>query len=180
MRLLIIYGPPGAGKLTVAREIGRRTGFRVFHNHLSIDAVEPIFEFGTEPFARLVESIRVQTIAEAAKQDVDLIYTFCYAKGHDEPHMELIRRAAAENGGEVLYVLLKCDIEELEHRVIDESRLKFGKVNDPELLDELMEKYDLCTPLPDSATFTVDNTNLSAADAAELIIGHFKLEANSK
>jgi hypothetical protein len=175
MKLLIIYGPPAAGKLTVANEIGRRTGFRVFHNHLSIDAVEPVFDFGTEPFFRLVESIRVQTIAEAAKNDVDLIYTFCYAKGHDEPHMELIRRAVAENGGQVLHVLLKCDIEELEHRVLEESRLKFGKVNNPGLLEELMEKYELCTPLPDSDTFTVDNTNVNAADAASSIIRHFKL-----
>ena len=40
MKLIFIYGAPAAGKLTVANEIARQTGFKVFHNHLSIDCIE--------------------------------------------------------------------------------------------------------------------------------------------
>ena len=39
MKLVILYGPPGVGKLTVGRELAARTGFKLFHNHLTVDLV---------------------------------------------------------------------------------------------------------------------------------------------
>ena len=36
MKLLFIHGSPAVGKLTVANEIAKLTGFKVFHNHLSL------------------------------------------------------------------------------------------------------------------------------------------------
>src|SRR4051794_37159286 len=98
VRLLFLYGPPAVGKLTVANEIAQRTGFKVFHNHLTIDAILPVFEFGTVSFGKLVSLIRAETIAEAARENVDLIYTFCYAKDLDDSHIRRITKAVEENG----------------------------------------------------------------------------------
>lgn len=55
MKLIFLYGPPAAGKLTIARALAVITGFAVFHNHLVVDAVESIFPFGSERFTRLRE-----------------------------------------------------------------------------------------------------------------------------
>ena len=49
MKLVIIQGPPAAGKLTVATELAAPTSFKLFHNHASIDCVKPVFEFATPP-----------------------------------------------------------------------------------------------------------------------------------
>ncbi len=174
MKLLFIYGPPAVGKLSVANEIAKLTGFKVFHNHLSIDAILPVFEFGSEPFFRLVEMMRVETIAEAAKADVDVIYTFCYAKGLDEAHVEKVAKAARENGGEVYFALLTCDAEELKRRVVREDRKKFGKACTVEMMDHFLETYDLSSPVPYSDTFAIDNTNVPPADAARQIVEHFR------
>ena len=87
MKLIFIYGPPAVGKLTVANKIAERTGYKVFHNHLSIDCVKPVFEFFSPPFNRLIERIRVETMAEAARENVSLIHTFCYAKGPDDEYI---------------------------------------------------------------------------------------------
>ena len=57
MKLIFIYGSPAVGKLTVAQEIAEQTDFKVFHNHLTIDAVTPVFEFGTVPFLETRSSV---------------------------------------------------------------------------------------------------------------------------
>ena len=47
MRIVILFGLPGVGKLTIAKGLARLRGYRVFHNHLIFDAVEAVFPFGS-------------------------------------------------------------------------------------------------------------------------------------
>ncbi len=175
MNLIFIYGPPAAGKLTVAKELAALTGYKVFHNHLSIDWIEPIFEFGSPSFWRLVELIRIETITEAARADVSLIYTFCYAKDKDDPHVEKIINAVEGNGGKVCFVLLVCERKELESRILEENRKKFGKANNLEILNKLLDNYELFQPVNARESLIIDNTNLSPQEAAQQIVSHFKL-----
>lgn len=176
MKLVFIYGSPAVGKLTVANEIARKTDFKVFHNHLSIDAIKPIFEFGSPSFGKLIDLIRVETVKEAARVGLNLIYTFCYAKGSDDVHVEKITRAVEEHGGEVCFVLLKADRAELNKRVVEESRRTMGKAKTVEMMDFFHETYDLLSPVPDRESLIIDNTHLSAENAAERIIEHFNLQ----
>lgn len=175
MKLIFIYGAPAVGKLTVANEVAALTGFKVFHNHLSIDCIEPIFDFGTKPFARLIDLIRVETITEAARVGQDLIHTFCYAKDYDDKFVAKITEAVESNGGEVCFVLLTCEHSELEKRVLAESRRQFGKANNLEILSEILDKYDLFSPVPARESLIIDNTNLSAGIVARKIIEHYRL-----
>lgn len=175
MKLLFIYGSPAVGKLTVASEIAKLTDFKVFHNHLSIDCVKPIFEFGTESFRKLIEIIRRETIAEAAKQNVNLIYTFCYAKEIDDYHVTEIIKIVEENGGEVCFVLLKAEKDELQKRVSQDSRKKLEKIKTVTMLQYYFDTYELFTPVPDRESLVIDNTKLSPEEAAKQIIEHFQL-----
>ncbi|HEX8734901.1 MAG TPA: RNase adapter RapZ [Pyrinomonadaceae bacterium] len=176
MKLVFIYGSPAVGKLTVANEIAKLTDFKVFHNHLSIDAIEPIFEFGSPSFGKLIDLIRVETVREAARVRQNLIYTFCYAKDLDDAHVERITRAVEENGGEVCFVLLRADRDALDKRVVEESRRRMGKAKTVEMMDFFHETYDLLSPVPDRESLIIDNTHLSAENAAERIIAHFNLQ----
>jgi hypothetical protein len=175
MKLIIIHGPPAAGKLTVANEIASRTGFKVFHNHLSIDCVVPVFDFGTPPFVRLIELIRYSTLAEAAREGVDLIHTFVYAHGPDDDHFRRLIAAAEDNGGEACLVLLRCEPGEGKRRVASETRARMGKVKTPEMLESLHEKWEMHEPLPGRESLIIDNTTLTPAETAERIISHFGL-----
>lgn len=178
MKLIFIYGAPAVGKLTVADAIAKQTDFKVFHNHLSIDAIEPVFEFGSESFWKLIDLIRVETIAEAARARQNLLHTFCYAKDEDDEYVAKIIKTVEENGGEICFVLLVCERGELEKRVLEESRRKFKKADNLKLLNEILEKYDLFSPVPLRKSLRIDNTNLSAEAAARQIIEHFNLAAN--
>ena len=175
MKLIFIYGAPAVGKLTVSNEIAKYTDFKVFHNHLSIDCIEPIFEFGSDSFWRLLDKIRVETIKEAARANQNLIYTFCYAKGEDDAHIRKITKVVEASGGETCFVLLVCKTGELEKRVVEESRRKYSKANNLELLHEILGKYDLFSSVPEQATLRIDNTNLPAEDVARKIIKHYKI-----
>lgn len=177
MKLIIIHGPPAAGKLTVATELAERTGFRLFHNHVSIDCIKPVFEFGSPPFNRMIELIRFGTIAEAAREGVDLIHTFVYAFGEDDEHFAQLIAAAENNGGEAHTVLLICGDEVRKQRIGSESRVRIGKLTDPESIEKSKERYDLFSPLPDRETLIIDTTEVAPADAAVRIIERLGLAA---
>ena len=177
MKLIIIYGAPAAGKLTIATEVARRTGFKLFHNHVSIDCVKPVFDFGTPPFNRMIETIRFATIAEAAREGVDLIHTFVYALGEDDEHFRRLIASAEDNGGEVHLVLLKCEPDELKARIGNDSRVKIGKLSDPEAVERSLIKYDLRSPFPDRDSLVIDTTDLDPVTTAQQIVNHFALAA---
>ncbi|PQV63397.1 hypothetical protein B1R32_11252 [Abditibacterium utsteinense] len=175
MKLVFLYGAPAVGKLSVAEEIAKRTGFKVFHNHLSIDCIAPIFESGSPSFTKLVESIENAVVAEAARMGQNLITTFCYAKGLDEEHVEKTARSVEENGGEMCFVLLRADAIELEKRIVQESRKKYGKAKTVEQMRHFLRNYDLISPIPNRESLQIDNTNIPVETTAQRIIEHFGL-----
>jgi tRNA uridine 5-carbamoylmethylation protein Kti12 len=175
MKLIFIYGSPAVGKLTVSNELARLTNYKVFHNHLTVDAILPIFEFGSPPFTKLNDEFRKLLIAEAVSHHVNLITTYCYAKGLDDERVEELLKLVEENAGEVNLVLLTCERKQLETRVLAESRQNFEKVKTVELLDEVLDKYELFSTIPNRKSLVIDNTNLSAEMVAKQIIEHFNL-----
>lgn len=176
MRLVIIHGPPAAGKLTVSRELAARTGFKVFHNHISIDCVKAVFEFGSAAFWRVLKLIREETFAEAAREGVSLIHTFCYAKGDDDEQYWRMIASVEENGGEVNSVLLVCDDEVRRERIVADERKQIGKLTDPDSIDMSRDEFDLFSPLPGRETLIIDTTRVAPDKAASRIIKHYKLE----
>ena len=176
MKLVFIYGPPAAGKLTVAKALAGLTGFKIFHNHLSIDCIESVFEFGTKPFGRLVDLIRMETIEEAAKEKINgLIFTFCYAAGSDEPFVRRVIERVEKHGGEVCLVQLVCEQSALEERVLSEERRNFGKASNLDILREILEHHDLFSAYPERSSLTIDNTSLPPQEAARRIVAHYDL-----
>lgn len=170
MKLVVLYGAPGVGKLTVARELAAVTGYKVFHNHLTVDLVLSVFPFGTEQFERLSTMMRLAMFEEAAKANVlGVIFTLVYAAGVDDSFIQQIRDSVEPFGGEVNFVLLTCDSEVLRQRVAHESRAAFGKLRDPEVVEELFAGYHLATPVPHAPSLVIDNTDVSPSEVAARI-----------
>ncbi|HEX9930775.1 MAG TPA: hypothetical protein VGB02_19740, partial [Pyrinomonadaceae bacterium] len=65
--------------------------------------------------------------------------------------------------------------EELEKRVLAESRKKYGKANNLNILNELLDKYELFQPINARKSLIVDNTDLSPQETARRIAEHFNL-----
>ena len=175
MKLIFIYGPPAAGKLTVAEELGRLTGIAVWDNHRSLDAVLPLFAFGTPSINRLVELIRVSVLEEAARERVDAIFTFVYAHPGDISHVGRLAGAVERHGGEVCFVQLVCSPEAQEERVVAEDRARRQKIRSAEFVRAMRDAHDLLTPIPDRDSLTIDTTHIAPAEAAARIAAHYGL-----
>ena len=167
-RLIFLYGPPAVGKLTVATALSEKIGFRVLHNHVTIDAVGTVFDFGTEPFWAVVGRLREDLIATAARERVDLIYTYVFAPS-DEPIVAAIVEAYERDGGSVTFVQLTASREELLRRVSDDGRARHGKLTEPEVLLRLLDEHDLFQPVAIRPSLKLDLGRLSAEQAATRI-----------
>jgi hypothetical protein len=112
MHLVMLFGPPAAGKMTVGAEIARLTGYKLFHNHLSIDPVLAVFDFGTPAFSRLTQQLRRGVIEEAVRADLPgLIFTFVWALDLPADHEYVARLLApvVEGRGRIDLVELVAD-----------------------------------------------------------------------
>lgn len=176
MKLIFIYGPPAAGKLTVANEIAAITGYKVFHNHMSIDLAESIFKFGTKEFTSVVEAIRMAVFEAAASSNLDgLIFTLVYAYPDDTDYVKSIVDLVEKHGGEVCFAQLTCSNEALEKRVTSEDRTCHTKIRTVETLHKLCAKWDMLTPVPFYKSLSIDNTELLPKEAALEIVSHYHL-----
>jgi shikimate kinase len=174
MNLVVIYGAPAVGKLTVAKELARLTGFKVLHNHLTIDVARAIFEFGSPSFARLLHRLRIAVIEEAAAENIDLVLTISY---HHSEATEASARASIEEveafGARVSLVHLTCTQEGLEARVTAAERVAMKKLHSVEALRSFMQGRDYESGFPAPNTLRIDNTNLPPEDVARRIAEHF-------
>ena len=180
MRLVFIYGLPASGKLTVATELAKLTGFKLFHNHVSIQFVQSIFEFGTKTFWRLTGRYRLEMLEEAAKVGIDTIFTFVYSKSEDDEFVKEIVQRVRSHGGHVRFVRLYCEREELVRRVKASQRKRMGKVSSEETLSDLFQKYSLDSEIPFRKSLSIDTTNQSPRNVARSIARQYGLPAVSK
>jgi len=181
MKLVIIYGPPATGKLTVAKELSKITGYKVFHNHLTVDLVYSIFPSGTRAYSDLVEKIRLYAIESAAENKIKgMIFTLVYGvETHggktEDLFIKKIIKKVKKYKGQVLFVKLSCEEKELERRLKYPSRKAFKKINDIRIINSIKKKFNLDAIIPFVENQTIDNTSLPPQKVARMIKKHYKL-----
>jgi AAA domain-containing protein len=172
LRVVILCGLPGVGKLTIAQELGRTYGYRVFHNHLVFDAVEALFPFGTTAFIELRERLWTELLCRAVRERVgDVIFTIARDGAVDAAFLVRLREALTQAGAQVRCIELRCSEPELERRVSSPERSRFGKIHSGEAFRQLREAaaFPLFSMPPGTAT--IDTTDLSASQAAVMVAG---------
>lgn len=184
MNLIFVHGMPGVGKLTVARELSRLTGYKLFHNHLTVDLVESVFEFGTQAFVELRESIWLSVFEKAMGSGLPgLIFTFAFEPTVTSCFVPATVEMIESRGGKVFFVELRCDPNILEKRLTDPSRAAYRKLTSVSKLRELEAQGALETPPLPRRNLVVGITELSPEGAARRICARLGIklrEANQQ
>jgi gluconate kinase len=175
MKLVFIYGLPGTGKLTVAKELAALTGFKLFHNHLTVDLAASLFPHGSPPYMDYVRSLRLEAFRRAAQANVNLIFTFWYS-AISQPSVERYRETIETAGGEVLFVHLHCRPDILETRVVSESRLGW-KIDSVTELRSALAEYGTADAIA-GTQLEIENSELEPQDVARRIAEAFSLETH--
>jgi len=176
VQLAFLYGPPGTGKLAVGTELARLTGFKLLHNHLSVNLVSAVFERDSAEWMAMLRRVRRDVLDGAAQNYISLITTSVY-RGTPEnvAGFQWVLEPIRARGGSVLYVQLTCDRDELLRRVQNDDRRALDKLVDAVRLSQLMERWDYFAALPVGPHLHIDVTQLSPTDAASRIIEHYGL-----
>jgi hypothetical protein len=172
MRLLFLYGLPATGKHTVAQHLASLTGYKLFHNHLAVDLLLSVFDFGTQPFVELREQIWLSVFERAAATDLPgLIFTFAPERTVRPTFIPAALDTLSRHNATVDFVELTCPLPELHQRLDNPSRQRFQKLTSTELFDQLHADGVFDASHMPTPRFTVD-TSLHTPEAAAAAIVH--------
>ena len=172
--LVYLYGPPASGKLTIARRLAEQSGYRLFHNHLTVNAVRPVLDFGTEPFREVLHRLRLDVFGTAARAGIDVIFTNNSAwagpdgRAQFAAFADAAKRVTEEGGGKACFVRITAPLAVLTERVAAESRRTHGKLLDPARLREMVACLDETSLYPDD--LVIDTSAVSPDEAAQVIV----------
>lgn len=179
MKLLFLYGLPASGKLTVAQELASLTGYKVFHNHLAVDLLLSVFEFGSPAFVRLREEIWLSVFAEACGSGVPgLIFTFAPERTVRPEFPAKVVETVMRLGGQVEFVELLCPLPELMARLDDPSRAKYQKLTSRELFTQLHGEGCFEDSYLPEAQVCVDTSVHGPSEAAGMIVAALELASH--
>jgi hypothetical protein len=176
MDLVVLHGRAAAGKLTTARALGGQLCWPVFHNHLVVDLLLEMFEFGSAPFVRLREQMWLSVFSELTAAGTSLIFTFTPEPTVPPGFPMRVNHMVESGGGRVCWVQLAISDEEQERRIAAADRREFHKLTDLVTLRRLRTEPDGETP---PADLVINTESSTAAASAARIIEHFALRAAS-
>jgi len=168
--LVYLYGPPASGKLTIAEQFARLSGYPLFHNHLTVNAVRAVFPFGSPPFTDVLHRVRLDVFETAARSGLSLIFTNNSAWSGADGYSRFCAFAARARGvfegggGRVRFVRVTAPQAILEQRLDEQSRREHGKLLEIDRLRELTDGLDQTSLYPDD--LVIDTSQMSPEDAA--------------
>ncbi len=185
MKFVLIFGPQAVGKMTVGRELAQLTGFRLFHNHMTLEPLLALFGERPETW-RLSNTFRRMIFETAAQSTLPgLIFTYVWT--FDDPDawrfVHETRTIFTAAGHDTFLVELEADKDVRLARNDTPERLaakpsKRDVAASRERLVQAMDRHRLNSEpgeITDMNYLRINNTHVSAAVVARRIGDRFGL-----
>lgn len=180
-KVIVLYGPPGVGKLTVAQELAKNLNYTLFHVHALADLLSALFGTGTSEFSDSFVDLWLYLFKKVLTTKIDgivvtLVYGVQTLNGkNDDAFFADILQAAHLSDAEIYFFKLQCADEQLIQRVQAPSRKKFNKLTDPSILKYLRETHNIDKKVPGVESIEIDTTLLSPIETVQTIINRIFL-----
>jgi len=184
MELVVLFGPPAVGKMSVGKALCEQTGFRLFHNHLLTEPLSTILDWETAEFKKLVKDVRLRVFEAAANSDIPglvLTYVWAFDKPGDKESIDSLCSVFEAHGVKPSFVELKTTLETRLQRNRHPERLaaKASK-RDVDASEKRLMNYEGKHRFNTDGDFyypdrhlCIDNTNLSVGETVGQINDHF-------
>ncbi len=184
--LVFIYGFMAVGKLTVAKELSKLTGYNILHNHMILDLVSNLL--GSERPGSIEKSeirqwLHFELTGKLMGTGQGFIFTHAYSSSFvfrngmsDLDFVKNIEKIVNESGGIFCPVYLSCDEKEMLIRTKHESRKSHKKLRSVKIMKNLLKIEDSKKPAPLKNNFEINTTKISPKKSAKMIKEHFKLK----
>lgn len=170
MKLILLFGPPAVGKLTVAKELQKITGYTLIHNHMILNPLSDIFGYENPIRRKLEHEFRQRIFEEAIKNNMNIITTGVIMRDNEKLYRNLMQMVK-DVDGDCLLIQLIASKEMLLSRVGDNSRKELHKISTSEAWTEFTGKYpEIFKKLPGEEHMIIDTAGLSAKEVAEQIV----------
>jgi hypothetical protein len=184
MKLVLLFGPQAVGKMTVGQELEKITDLKLFHNHMTIELLQPFFGFTSEMW-RLSNLMREEIFEAYSKSNnYGMIFTFVWSFNQQEDwkRVERVSRIFESKGGEVYFVELEADFRERLVRNKTANRLehkpsKRDFEHSEQRIIASMEKLRLNSTqgeIKKKNYMKINNTNMNAEEVANNIKNEFQ------
>jgi hypothetical protein len=169
-QLVVLFGRPGVGKLTIGRHLTERTGFRLFHNHLAVDLALSLFKFGSPEFVDLREEVWLSSLVRAASSGLSgVVFTFAPEITVRDSFIPALQERINGAGGLVHFVELTCAPDELHRRLMQPDRARYAKLRDVTKYEKFAAQGGFERPIMPKPDLLVETTHMSADEAAQSI-----------
>lgn len=186
MDFIIITGAQAVGKMAVGLEIEKKTELRLFHNHMTIEPVIRLFDYGTNEAQYLIRKFRSEIFETmATSNNPGMIFTFVWAfdMETDNNYITDLINLFESNDARVIIVELVASVEERLKRNVTPLRLgeKKSKRNTEWSSQELVqsfEKYRLISnegEIKHPNYLRINTESTTAKETADIIINHFNI-----
>ena len=183
MKLVLLFGDSAVGKMTVGQELMKRTGLRLFHNHMMIEPVLEVFGNFNGPVIQQLREVIFREFVKTEQYGMIFTYMWAFDMPADWEYVSHVADIFKEQGAQIYYVELIASQEVRLQRNETENRLRY-KPSKRDLessrarLLQANERYR-CVSDPGEITFEnylrIDNTDLSADEVACIIQERFDL-----
>ncbi len=176
MKLILLYGPPAVGKLTIATELSRLTGISLFHNHMIINPLRDIFGMESPIRAKLEYEFRFRIVEEAVQANKDLIMTGVIAMNNYKQLYKMMMDEVEKNNGKLFLVQLTAPVQVLKERVEGEERKTRDKIHTIEAWESFASMYpEMYDRYAQNEHLTIDTSTTMPIEAAEEIVAYYHL-----
>ena len=173
MKVIFLYGPPASGKLTIAKKLAENTGISLFHNHLTFDLAEVLYEPFTQPFYDYCADLRLDVFGDAKLAHQDLIFTFFYIPPDDDNFVNQIIHIAGEDN--IKFVKIEASSDTLLDRVENKDRAKYSKINSKDVLTRYLKENNWSESIEKTDSLIISTDNLTPDEAVQKIIEEYDL-----